>query len=82
VCAFVKNSPWVQREQHEARERILDRAEEVLFEALFSDDAKRRDSAALFILKKSQMGRERMHALTDHLKLDPNADRPVIRWIE
>jgi hypothetical protein len=82
VRAFVKNSPWVQRELYEARERILDRAEEVLLEALFSDDAKRRDSAALFILKKSEMGRQRMHALTDHLKLDPNADRPVIRWIE
>ena len=67
---------------HEARERILDRAEQVLFEALFSDDPKRRDSAARFILTKSQNGRARFHALTDHLQLDPNADRPTIRWAE
>ena len=80
--AFVRNSPWVREELHEARERILDRAEAVLYEALFSDDPKRRDSAAQFILTKSQSGRGRFHALTDHLQLDPNADRPTIRWAE
>ena len=69
-------------ELHEARERILDRAEAVLYEALFSDDPKRRNSAAQFILTKSQCGRARFHALTDHLQLDPNADRPTIRWSE
>jgi hypothetical protein len=82
VRAFVKNSPWVQGEQHEARERILDKAEAVLYEALFSDDPKRQDSAARYILTKSKMGRSRLHALTDHLKLDPAADRPVIRWAD
>ena len=53
-----------------------------MFEALFSDDPKRRDSAARYILTKSQSGRARFHALTDHLQLDPNADRPTIRWAE
>jgi hypothetical protein len=67
--AFVRNSPWVREELHEARERILDRAEQVLHEALFSDDPKRRDSAARFILTKSQSGRAGFHALTDHLQL-------------
>jgi hypothetical protein len=82
VRAFVRNSPWVREELDEARERILDRAEEVLFEALFSDDPRRRDSAARYILTKSQFGHSRFHALTEHLKLDPDADRPVIRWAE
>jgi hypothetical protein len=80
--AFIRNCPWVREELHEARERILDRAEEVLFEALFSDDPGRRDSAARYILTKSAFGRARFHALTDHLELDADADRPVIRWAE
>jgi hypothetical protein len=80
--AFIKNSPRVAADCNEARERILDKAEEVLFEALFSEDKKRRDSAARYILQKSAFGRARFHALTDHLQLDPKADRPVIRWID
>lgn len=82
VRAFADKSAWVRRELHEARERILDKAEEVLFEALFSEDPGRRDSAARYILTKSQTGRSRLHALTDHLQLDPNAERPTIRWVE
>jgi hypothetical protein len=80
--AFVTHSSRVAAELHEARERILDRAEEILHEALFSDDPKRRDSAARYILTKSATGRARFHALTDHLRLDPNTDRPTIRWAE
>ena len=80
--AFITHSNRIAAELHEARERILDRAEEVLFEALFSDDPKRRDSTARYILTKSQMGRARLHALTDHLELDPHAERPTIRWAE
>lgn len=82
VRAFADKSAWVREELHEARERILDRAEEILYEALFSDDPGRRDSAARYILTKSQSGRARFHALTDHLQLDPKAYRPVIRWVE
>jgi hypothetical protein len=80
--AFIRNSPRVADEYNEARERILDKAEEVLFEALFSEDPRRRDSAARYILTKSQMGRSRFHALTEHLALDPKAERPVIRWVD
>ena len=80
--AIVTNSSQVAAELYEARERILDRAEAVLFEALFSNDPKRRDSAARYILTKSQSGRARFHALTDHLRLDPKAGRPTIRWAE
>jgi hypothetical protein len=82
IRAFVRNSAWVRGEFDEARERILHRAEEVLFEALFSDDPKRRDSAARYVLTKSKMGRSRLHALSGHLELDSAADRPVIRWVE
>jgi hypothetical protein len=80
--AFVNNSSRIAAEFHEARERILDRAEEIFHEALFSDDPKRRDSAARYILTKSQTGRARFHTLTNHLQLDPKADRPTIRWAE
>ena len=69
--AFVTHSSRIAAELGEARERILDRAEEILYEALFSDDPKRRDSTARYILTKSQSGRARFHALTDHLQLDP-----------
>jgi hypothetical protein len=82
IDSFARNSPWVQEELKEARERILDKAEEVLLEALFSNDARRRDSAARYILTKSERGRSRMHAITKHLNLDPNADRPTIRWAD
>jgi hypothetical protein len=82
VRAFIRNSPWIQQEFVEARERILDRAEQVLHEALFSDDPNRRDSAAQYILTKSHTGRARFHALTNHLRLDAKADRPTIRWAE
>ena len=80
--AFIRNSPRVAADYNEARERILDKAEEILFEALFSDDPKRRDSAARYVLSKSQFGRARLHALTNHLELDPDADQPTIRWID
>jgi hypothetical protein len=80
--AFIAHSSRIAAELYEARERILDRAEQVLHEALFSDDPKRRDSAAKYILTKSATGRSRFHALTDHLQLDPKAARPTIRWAE
>jgi hypothetical protein len=80
--AFAEKSAWVREELHEARERILDRAEEVLFEALFSDDPKRRDSAAKYILTKSVFGRSRLHALTDHLRVETEAAAVDIRWAE
>ena len=70
IRSFTRNSPWIQQEFAEARERILDRAEAVLQEALFSDDPKRCDSAARYILTKSQSGRARFHALTEHLNLE------------
>jgi hypothetical protein len=82
VKAFADKSAWVREELHEARERILDRAEAVLHEALFSDDPKRRDSAARYILTKSQSGRERFHALTEHLRLEAGGAAVDIRWVE
>ena len=71
-----------QRELYEARERILDKTEEVLFEASFSDDPKRRDSVARYILTKSQTGRARLHALTEHLRPETNGGVVDIRWVE
>jgi hypothetical protein len=82
IRSFARNSPWIQQEFAEARERILDRAEAVLCEALFSDDPKRRDSAARYLLTKSQSGRERFHALTDHLRLETGGGAVDIRWAE
>ena len=82
VRAFTDKSPWIQRELYEARERILDKTEEVLFEASFSDDPKRRDSVARYILTKSQTGRARLHALTEHLRPETNGGVVDIRWVE
>jgi hypothetical protein len=80
--AFVAHSSRIAAELCEARERILDKAEEVLFEALFSNDPKRRDSAARYILTKSQAGRSRLHALTEHLSLKTGAGSVELRWAE
>ena len=80
--AFVRHSSRIAAELHEARERILDMAEAVLFEALFSDDPTRRDSAARYILTKSQTGRARLHALTEHLRLETGGGAVDIRWAE
>jgi hypothetical protein len=82
VRSFVRNSPWVQKELDEARERILDKAEANLYEALFSVDPKRRDSAARYILTKSQTGRSRLHALTEHLRPETGGGAVDIRWVE
>jgi hypothetical protein len=82
VRAFVMHSSRVAAELHEARERILDRAEEILLEALFSDDPKRRDSTARYILTKSQTGRARLRALTEHLRLETGGGAIDIRWAE
>ena len=54
--AFITQSSRIAAELNEARERILDRAEAVLCEALFSDDPKRRESAARYLLMKSLSG--------------------------
>jgi hypothetical protein len=80
--AFIKNSARIAAEFYEARERILDRAEEILFEALFSDDPRRRDSAARYILTKSEVGRARFHALAQHLTPETSAGSVELRWQE
>jgi hypothetical protein len=82
IRAFIKNSQWVQAEADEAKESILDKAEEILFEALFSDDAGRRDSAAKYILTKSKIGSSRLHAFDGHLELNEKPSGPTIRWAD
>lgn len=55
---FVKNSVYLTAEQDEARERIKDKAESVVVEALEdAQDAGRRDSMARFVL--AGQGRDR-----------------------
>lgn len=58
VRRFIKNSPRLSAEMAEAREQLLDRAEDVMREALDdADDASRRDSMARFVAK--ELGQER-----------------------
>ena len=81
--AFVTQSSRIAAELHEARERILDKAEAVSDQVLPSDDPKRRDSTARYILTKSQKpGRARFHALTDHLGLETGGGAVVFGWVE
>jgi hypothetical protein len=48
---FVASSPYLQREVEEAREQLLDIAEDVAYEALIdSSDTGRRDGMARFVL--------------------------------
>lgn len=55
---YIKNSPRLSVEVEEARNQILDRAEEIMIEALNDeDDVVRRDSMAKFAL--TNLGKER-----------------------
>lgn len=48
---FVANSPYLSEEANEAREQLIDIAEDVVYDALTSDDdAARRDAMARFAL--------------------------------
>lgn len=50
--AFVKNSPRLTEETKEAQEQLVDRAEDIVFEALNdSEDPGRRDQMARFVLQ-------------------------------
>jgi hypothetical protein len=58
VRRFIKQSPRLSAELKEAEEQLLDRAQEVVREALDdTDDASRRDTMAKFVLK--ELGQER-----------------------
>lgn len=55
---FVKKSPFLSEEQKEAQERLMDKAEDILYEALEDeDDPGRRDTMARFVA--SNLGRHR-----------------------
>lgn len=56
---FVQNSPRLLAEQREAREQLADRAEQIVFEALYDEvDSSRRDSMAKYVLN-STIGKQR-----------------------
>lgn len=57
--AFIRNAPVIAADLHEMMERLLDRAEQVIHDALFSDDPKRRLEAARYVLTKNERGRAR-----------------------
>jgi hypothetical protein len=68
----------------EAEERRLDRAEEILDEALASNDSRRRDAAASFVLRNQRRARSRGWGQTE--SLDNAVGRPpahantVVTW--
>lgn len=54
---FVRNSPRLTEEVAEAREQLVDVAEDIAYEALTSDDASRRDGMAKFVM--GSIGKQR-----------------------
>jgi hypothetical protein len=56
----------------EPAEQMVDAAEQSLHEALDSDDPRRRDSAAMFILSKHRLARERGWGQTGKSNLPPS----------
>lgn len=55
---FIKKSPFLTDEQKEARDRLVDRAEEIMYEAMEDgDDPGRRDTMARFVA--SNLGKDR-----------------------
>lgn len=54
---FVANSPYLSREQAEAREVLKDLAENIIYEALTDEDPGRKDAMARFVL--NSIGKDR-----------------------
>lgn len=79
---FVKKSPYLSREQEEAREMLADLAESVAYEALTDEDPARKDSMARFVLN-SRIGRERGYGTGAGASVNikgPSGSRLVISW--
>lgn len=77
---YVKKSPYLSREMDEARETMLDKAEENIWDALESDDDVRRDNMTKFVY--NTFGRVRGFGQgSTNVKVDVNASGPIsISW--
>jgi hypothetical protein len=54
---FVEKSPRLMEEQREAQQQLVDKAEDVVYDALSDEDPSRRDTMARFVL--TNLGKER-----------------------
>ena len=82
---FVDKSPYLKREVRESLEIHVDRAEEIVDEALNDDDDKtRRDTMARFVLG-SQAARQRGWGngqAQPGMKIDNNGGTIVVQWAD
>jgi hypothetical protein len=79
---FIRKTAYVARELAEIQEQLLDIAEYNIHEALVSNDPKRRDSAARFVLEKSVAGRSRMGVIERYVKVHASEKGPTITWVD
>lgn len=77
---YVQGSQYLQREVEEAREQLLDNAEDIAYEALTDEvDAGRRDSMARFVL--GNLGKRRGYGTGGTSVSISNAKGPIsITW--
>lgn len=78
---FVRSSPRLSAEMEEAREQILDRAEDVVVEALNDlEDVVRRDSMAKHVL--TNLGRNRGYGSKSpgNVNIVNNGGKVVVQW--
>jgi hypothetical protein len=78
--AFVRSSTYIARELAEIQERLLDLAEHNLCEALMSDDPKRNNWAAKFILERTAEGRSRMF-VENPVQVKNVKSKRIVTWL-
>jgi hypothetical protein len=78
--AFVKKSPRLQAEADEAREQLLDAAEDVAYEALTDEDPSRKDTMARFVL--TNLGKDRGYGPKGGVNVSLNGPkgRLLVAW--
>jgi len=79
---FIKHSPYLLREQGEAREQVLDKAESVVLEALNDEDASRKDTMARYVL--SNVGKGRGYGAGNSAKVNINSQggNIIVSWAD
>lgn len=79
---FVKKSPYLSREMEEAREQIVDKAEDIIREGLEDEDDKaRRDQAARFVLNSGfAKARGWGSAATPGISVKAPGGMVVVQW--
>lgn len=79
---FIKKSPYLTREMQEAKEMMLDKAEENIWDALESDDDVRRDSMTKFVYNTFGRLRGFGQGASSKVEVNTGGGNVVITWAD